>query len=167
MSITQARLNKVKGDIYFMKQNSPGIKPNFSRMAKETGVSRQTLSRLWKDDEALMRPRQKSHPSLIPTIQRSDKSLKKTPQPSKPSSSISSLNIQVQLLKAMTPSNTMLKPIGLQSSGRIDSRLMFVLKPIQGIRSRLTGKKILNSGSNRAGQSDLISSLPSMDIPDM
>lgn len=66
MSITQARLNKVKGDIYFMKQNSPGIKPNFSRMAKETGVSRQTLSRLWKDDEALMRPRQKKSSQFDP-----------------------------------------------------------------------------------------------------
>lgn len=59
MSIHQARLNKVKGDIYFMKQNSPGLKPNFSRMARETGVSRQTLSRLWNSDEQLNKPRRK------------------------------------------------------------------------------------------------------------
>lgn len=66
MSITHARLNKVRGDIHFLKQTSPGLKPNFSQMARETGVSRQTIAKLWKEDGSEPKPRQKKPSQFDP-----------------------------------------------------------------------------------------------------
>lgn len=59
-------INKVKGEFYFLQHNSPGLKPNFSKLSKEVGISRQTLSKMWKDPTGSERPRQKKASQFDP-----------------------------------------------------------------------------------------------------
>lgn len=66
MGVTHARMMKLRGDLMFMKENSPGIKPNFSRLARETGISRQTIAKVWADPVAPSKPRQKKKSKFDP-----------------------------------------------------------------------------------------------------
>lgn len=66
MSISQARMNKLKGEIHFLKENFPDIKPNFSELARETGVSRQTVAKYWRAPVFQSKPRQKKRSKFDP-----------------------------------------------------------------------------------------------------
>lgn len=57
MGLTYSKKMKLKGELWLMKEANPGIKPNYSALARETGVSRQTLSRLWKETDQLPKKR--------------------------------------------------------------------------------------------------------------
>lgn len=61
MSLTYAKRMKLEGEFMLMKENSPGIKPNFSALARETGVCRQTLTKIWEDPGHHKKPRQKKY----------------------------------------------------------------------------------------------------------
>ena len=49
MSISKRNLMKMKNEFIHMQEVSPGIKPNFSYLARQYGLSRQTISKYWKD----------------------------------------------------------------------------------------------------------------------
>lgn len=66
VSITNARMMKLKGELSLMKEVDPDIKPNFSQLARETGVSRQTIARIWAAPLAPARPRQKKKSQFDP-----------------------------------------------------------------------------------------------------
>lgn len=66
MSISRSQLNKLRGEIIRMKENDPGLKPNFSALARETGVSRQTVAKIWKDPGLPRKPRQKRKSKFDP-----------------------------------------------------------------------------------------------------
>lgn len=57
MSLAYARKAKIKGDFLLMKEESPGLKPNFSALVRELGLSRQTVSKLWKEADQSPKPR--------------------------------------------------------------------------------------------------------------
>ena len=69
MSVTKAKMQKLRGEIAFMKENYPELKPNFSAMAKEIGVSRQTIAKVWKDPTPPSKPRQKRKSKFDPYYQ--------------------------------------------------------------------------------------------------
>ncbi len=66
VSITNARIMKLKGELSLMKEVDPDIKPNFSQLARETGVSRQNIARIWAAPLATHRPRQKKKSQVDP-----------------------------------------------------------------------------------------------------
>lgn len=59
-------MNKLKGEIHFLKENFPDIKPNFSELARETGVSRQTVAKYWRAPVFQSKPRQKKRSKFDP-----------------------------------------------------------------------------------------------------
>lgn len=59
MSISKRNLMKMKNEFIHMQEVSPGIKPNFSYLARQYGLSRQTISKYWKDPMAKPKPRKK------------------------------------------------------------------------------------------------------------
>ncbi|WP_304685227.1 hypothetical protein [Ileibacterium valens] len=69
MSVTKAKMQKLRGEIAFMKENYPGLKPNFSAMSKEIGISRQTIAKVWKDPTSPSKPRQKRKSKFDPYYQ--------------------------------------------------------------------------------------------------
>lgn len=66
MSVTRAGILKLKGDLMLMQEMSPGIKPNFSKLERETGISRQTIAKIWNDPAAPPKPRQKRKSKFDP-----------------------------------------------------------------------------------------------------
>ncbi len=66
MSISRSRINKLRGEIILMQENDPGLKPNFSALARETGISRQTIAKIWKEPLAPAKPRQKRKSKFDP-----------------------------------------------------------------------------------------------------
>lgn len=69
MSVTSSKMNRLKGEMLLMQENEPGLKPNFSAMARETGISRQTIAKIWKDPVAPKTPRQKRKSKFDPYYQ--------------------------------------------------------------------------------------------------
>lgn len=66
MSVSRSQLNKLRGEFLLMKENDPGLKPNFSALARETGISRQTIAKIWNDPIAPSKPRQKRKSKFDP-----------------------------------------------------------------------------------------------------
>lgn len=66
MSLTYAKRAKIKGDLLLMKEESPGLKPNFSALARELGITRQTVSKLWKETDKPPKPRRKRKSKFDP-----------------------------------------------------------------------------------------------------
>lgn len=62
----QTRINMLKNILIEMKTNSPGLKPNFNALSRETGVSRQTISRLWKNPDVPAAKRRKRKSKFDP-----------------------------------------------------------------------------------------------------
>lgn len=79
MSTTRSKLNRLRGELLLMKEHSPGLKPNFSALARETGISRQTIAKIWKDPLAPKKPRQKRKSKFDPYYEEIRKKFETTP----------------------------------------------------------------------------------------
>jgi transcriptional regulator with XRE-family HTH domain len=53
------RIREVRKQLAQMKKENPASRPNYSELARKSGVSRQTISRIWKDPYSDQRPRKK------------------------------------------------------------------------------------------------------------
>lgn len=66
MALTYAKKMKLKGELMLMKEESPGLKPNFSALARENGICRQTIARMWNELDKPPKPRQKKKSQFDP-----------------------------------------------------------------------------------------------------
>lgn len=66
MALSYAKRMKLKGELRLMKEISPGLKPNFSALARESGISRQTIARMWNEPDKSDRSRQKKKSQFDP-----------------------------------------------------------------------------------------------------
>jgi hypothetical protein len=66
ISIQTQRLIRAWGEINYLKQTSPELKPNFSQLARETGVCRQTLSKMWHQKDGQTPARRKKPSQFDP-----------------------------------------------------------------------------------------------------
>lgn len=46
MSKSKAQMNRIRGEIIQMKENCMGLKPNFSAVGRQLGITRQTAAKL-------------------------------------------------------------------------------------------------------------------------
>lgn len=53
------RIREVRKQLAQMKKENPAGRPNYSELARKSGVSRQTISRIWKDPDSDQRPRKR------------------------------------------------------------------------------------------------------------
>ena len=66
MSKSKAQMNRIRGEIIQMKENCMGLKPNFSAVGRQLGITRQTAAKLWNDPVAPSKPRQKKKSKFDP-----------------------------------------------------------------------------------------------------
>ena len=84
-----------------MKEESPGLKPNFSALARELGLSRQTVSKLWKEADQSPKPRKKENQNLILITPKSMQNSNRMPRRSELSSCIFKINM-VRIVPSVT-----------------------------------------------------------------
>ena len=54
---TKEKMDQVRAVILVMKNSTPPIKPNFSALAEEYGMTRQTVAKIWADPNPEQRER--------------------------------------------------------------------------------------------------------------
>ncbi len=63
---TKEKMDQVRAVILEMKNSTPPIKPNFSALAEEYGMTRQTVAKIWSDPNPERRERKPKKSQLDP-----------------------------------------------------------------------------------------------------
>lgn len=66
MSIITEKIRRIQRKVKFMKEIDPDSRPNFSALARETGISRQTIARIWKQSDEPKTPRRSRRSKFDP-----------------------------------------------------------------------------------------------------
>lgn len=66
MNSKHSKIAQLRDEFLYMQINSPGLKPNFSAVSRETGISRKTINKLWNNPNPPVKIRQKRKSKFDP-----------------------------------------------------------------------------------------------------